>query len=116
LNNLKTKLDFDKDLTTALNKWLREAVHNHEPPTAKGNLHPKLNYAVQEEDTPYPSFQLHGNHVRKIHWSYKRYLEKSLREKFNFTGSPIEIWFIQKEVRGAKKKTTYRDALKTKKT
>jgi GTP-binding protein len=102
--------------TTELNKWLREAVHNHEPPTAKGNLHPKLNYAVQEEDTPYPSFQLHGNHVRKIHWSYKRYLEKSLREKFNFTGSPIEIWFIQKEVRGAKKKTTYRDALKTKKT
>lgn len=98
--------------TTELNRWLRKAVANHEPPTAKGNLHPKLNYAVQEEDTPYPSFQLHGNHVRKIHWSYKRYLEKSLREKFNFTGSPIEIWFIQKEVRGIKKKTTYKDALK----
>ncbi len=98
--------------TTELNKWLREAVYNHEPPTAKGNLHPKLNYAVQETDTPYPSFQLFGNHTRKIHWSYKRYLEKSLREKFNFTGTPIEIWFIQKEVRGLKKKTTYRDALK----
>jgi GTP-binding protein len=98
--------------TTELNKWLRRAVSHHEPPTSKGNLHPKLQYAVQEVDTPYPSFQLHGNHVRKIHWSYKRYLEKSLREEFKFTGTPIEIWFIQKEVRGIKKKTTYKDALK----
>lgn len=101
--------------TPELNKWLREAISHHEPPTAKGNLHPRLQYAVQEQDTPYPSFQLHGNHVRKIHWSYKRYLEKSLRDKFKFTGTPIEIWFIQKEVRGIKKKTTYKDALKNKK-
>jgi len=101
--------------TTELNKWLREAVHHHEPPAAKGNLHPRLQYAVQEQNTPYPSFQLHGNHVRKIHWSYKRYLEKSLRDKFKFTGTPIEIWLIQKEVRGKKKKTTYKDALKSKK-
>lgn len=98
--------------TTRLNQWLRKAVANHEPPTAKGNLHPRLQYAVQELDTPYPSFQLHGNHTRKIHWSYKRYLEKSLREEFKLTGTPIEIWFIQKEVRGIKKKTTYRDAHK----
>jgi GTP-binding protein len=102
--------------TTELNKWLRSAVSHHEPPTTKGNLHPKLQYAVQEMDTPYPSFQLHGNHVRKIHWSYKRYLEKSLRESFKFTGTPIEIWFIQKEVRGEKKniKTTYKTALANK--
>ncbi len=101
--------------TTELNKWLRKAVSHHEPPTTKGNLHPRVQYAIQEQDTPYPSFQLFGNHVRKIHWSYKRYLEKSLREEFKFTGTPVELWFIQKEVRGIKKKTTYRDALDNKK-
>lgn len=101
--------------TTELNKWLRKAVSHHEPPTTKGNLHPRVQYAIQEQDIPYPSFQLFGNHVRKIHWSYKRYLEKSLREEFKFTGTPVELWFIQKEVRGIKKKTTYRDALDNKK-
>ncbi len=101
--------------TTELNKWLAKAVNHHIPPSAKGNLQPKPQYAIQETDTPYPSFQIFGNHVRKIHWSYKRYLEKSLREEFKFTGTPIEIWFIQKEVRGIKKKTTYKDALANKK-
>lgn len=98
--------------TTELNKWLRDAVYHHEPASTKNGLQPNLQYAIQEQDTPYPSFQLFGNHARKIHWSYKRYLEKSLREKFKFTGTPIEIWFIQKEVRGVKKKTTYKDAFK----
>jgi GTP-binding protein len=95
--------------TTELNKWLRAAVAHHAIPPAKGNLQPTLQYAVQEQDTPYPSFQLYGNHTRKIHWSYKRYLEKSLRQQFDFNGTPLEIWFMQKEVRGTKKKTTYKD-------
>jgi GTP-binding protein len=98
--------------TTDLNKWLQAAVAQHEIPSAKGNLHPRIQYAIQEEGTPYPSFQLFGNHVRKIHWGYKRYLENSLRKEFKFTGTPIEIWFIQKEVRGEKKKTSYKDALR----
>ena len=52
--------------TTDLNKWLQAAVAQHEIPSAKGNLHPRIQYAIQEEGTPYPSFQLFGNHVRKI--------------------------------------------------
>lgn len=95
--------------TPEINNWLAKAVRNHEVPSAKGRLLPKIQYAVQESGTDYPSFKLFGNHVRKIHWSYKRYLETSLRREFGFNGTPIEIWFIQKAVRGKTKKTTYRD-------
>ncbi len=96
--------------TTKLNSWLSKAKTEHHVPTSKGGLHPNIQYIMQEDNTPYPSFKLFGNHTRKIHWSYKRYLERSLRAEFGFTGTPIELWFIQKEVRGKERKTTYKDS------
>jgi GTP-binding protein len=52
-----------------------------------------------QEENIYPAFRIYGNHVRKVHWSYRRYLEKKMRDEFGFYGSPVEIWFHQKEVR-----------------
>lgn len=100
--------------TPQINNWLANTLRKHEVPSSKGRLMPKIQYAVQESGTDYPSFKLFGNHVRKIHWSYKRYLETSLRREFGFNGTPLEIWFIQKEVRGQKKKTTYKDKIANK--
>jgi GTP-binding protein len=81
--------------TADLNRWLRQAVEEHQPAGLKGAL-PKLNYMVQEEGNDPPSFKIFGAHTKFLHWSYKRYLEHSFREKWAFTGTPIKFWFIDK--------------------
>ncbi len=81
--------------TAELNVWLRQAVDAH-PPAGLKNRTPKLNYMVQETDNPTPAFKIFGAHSRFVHWSYRRYLEKRLREKYDYTGTPIQLWFIEK--------------------
>jgi GTP-binding protein len=95
-------LDIDKQRnqrvsTRELNKWLVEAVATH-PPAGLKNRSPKLNYMVQEDDNPIPAFKIFGSHTKFIHWSYRRYLERSLRERFGFEGSSLQLWFIEKHV------------------
>jgi GTP-binding protein len=81
--------------TTELNRWLREVIGSH-PPAGLKNRNPKLNYIVQEDDNPNPSFKVFGAHTKFLHWSYKRYMERNLREKYGFQGTPIKFWFIEK--------------------
>jgi GTPase len=83
--------------TSNLNNWLRQAVDSHPPAGLKGRS-PKLNYIVQETDNSTPAFKIFGSHSRFIHWSYRRYLERSLREQFGFAGTPVQLWFIEKHV------------------
>jgi GTP-binding protein len=81
--------------TTELNKWLRNAVAQHEPAGLKNRM-PKLNYMVQEEDIDMPSFKIFGAHTKFLHWSYKRYLERKFREQWPLPGTPLKFWFIEK--------------------
>ncbi len=81
--------------TPELNVWLRQAVDAH-PPAGLKNRTPKLNYMVQETDNPTPAFKIFGAHSRFVHWSYRRYLEKRLREKYGYAGTPVQLWFIEK--------------------
>jgi len=95
-------LDIDKErhkrLTTSeLNRWLRQAVDAHPPAGLKGRS-PKLNYIVQETDNPTPAFKIFASHSRFVHWSYRRYLERSLREAYGFAGTPVQLWFIEKHL------------------
>ncbi|MFI5270523.1 MAG: ribosome biogenesis GTPase Der [Candidatus Saccharimonadales bacterium] len=83
--------------TSDLNKWLRKVVDLH-PPAGLKNRSPKLNYIVQETDNPVPSFKIFGSHSRFVHWSYKRYLDRKLREEYGYAGTPIEFWFIDKHI------------------
>ena len=83
--------------TTELNKWLRKVVDIH-PPAGLKNRAPKLNYMVQETDNPIPAFKIFGSHTKFVHWSYRRYLERSLRESYGFAGTPIQLWFIEKHI------------------
>lgn len=83
--------------TPALNKWLREMVDKH-PPAGLKNRAPKLNYMVQEDDNPIPAFKIFGSHTKFVHWSYRRYLERNLRERFGFAGTAVQLWFIEKHV------------------
>jgi len=77
--------------TPELNDWLEEAVSKHFP-AGYSTAHPKLKYAVQVGHKP-PRIRLFGKQTDMIHWSYKRYLERTLRQKFNLTGTPIEFSF-----------------------
>ncbi len=81
--------------TTALNRWLQDVVNKHPPAGLKNRL-PKLNYIVQEFDNPVPSFKIFGSQTKFIHWSYRRFLERELRQSYNFNGTAIELWFIEK--------------------
>lgn len=81
--------------TNDLNRWLRRVVDKH-PPAGLKNREPKLNYMVQESDNPTPAFKVFGSHTKFLHWSYKRYLERNLREAYGFEGTAVQLWFIEK--------------------
>ncbi len=81
--------------TPELNHLLKRAVREH-PPAGVKNHSPKLNYIVQETDNEIPAFKIFGSQTRFVHWSYRRYLERRIREQFGFFGNPIQLWFIEK--------------------
>ena len=83
--------------TSELNRWLRQAVDKH-PPAGLKNRTPKLNYIIQEDDNPIPAFKIFGSHTKFLHWSYRRYLERTLREAYGYEGTPLQLWFIEKHV------------------
>ncbi len=81
--------------TSELNKWLAKVIAKHPPAGLKGTT-PKLNYIVQEDETSPPSFKVFGARTKMLHWSYKRFMERSLRETYDFSGTPVKFWFIEK--------------------
>ena len=81
--------------TSDLNKLLADAVKSH-PPAGLKNTHPKLRYMVQTDTNP-PWFVVHGSELSLLHWSYKRYLERRLRETIDFTGTPIFFSFRNRD-------------------
>ena len=89
-------LDVDKNRkrqakTTTLNQLLQQATQKH-PPSGLKNTHPKLRYINQTDSNP-PWFVIHGSNLKFVHWSYKRYLERLIRENFDFSGTPIKFSF-----------------------
>lgn len=82
--------------TSELNKWLQKVSSKH-PPAGLKNRTPKLHYIVQEEDNPNPTFKVYGSDTKFLHWSYKRFMEKELREQFGFAGTPIKFWFFDRK-------------------
>ena len=88
--------------TRDLNSWLKK-VTNHHPPAGLKNRMPKLRYIVQEEDNPIPAFKIFGSQTKFLHWSYKRHMDKMLRESWNYDGTPIQLWFIDRDEEKEKK-------------
>lgn len=89
--------------TSTLNTMLQKAVQKH-PPAGLKNTHPKLRYIVQTDTTP-PWFVIHGSNLKFVHWSYKRYLERVLRETYNYAGTPIKFSFRdEKQIKSNKER------------
>lgn len=90
LFELATEIDTTRHLelkTSELNKILSEAVIEH-PPAGLKNTRPKPKYIVQTDTCP-PWFVVHGRDLGLLHWSWKRFLERKIREKYPFVGTPI---------------------------
>lgn len=81
--------------TPELNRWLRNIVDIH-PPAGLKNTNPKLNYIIQEDDNR-TNFKVYGSDTKFLHWSYKRFMDRKLRETFEFTGTPVRFWFFDKK-------------------
>ncbi|HSE61505.1 MAG TPA: ribosome biogenesis GTPase Der [Candidatus Saccharimonadales bacterium] len=77
--------------TAELNKVLQKAIADH-PPAGLKNTHPKLRYMVQTDTNP-PWFVVFGSNLQQLHWGYKRYLERTMREQFDYIGTPIKFSF-----------------------
>jgi GTP-binding protein len=80
--------------TPEINRWLSAAVNSFSPPSVK-RVTPKLHYMIQETDNPTPSFKIFGRNTKQIHFSYRRFLERKLREQYDFSGSAVQLWFIE---------------------
>lgn len=86
---LRTALEsWDRRVPTGmLNGWLSDVIAA-KPPPVRGGRQPKVLFATQAQSRP-PTFVLFATGFLEA--SYRRFLERRLREDFEFTGSPIRI-------------------------
>jgi GTPase len=77
--------------TGEVNRMLREAVAQHPPPSRPSSWL-KFYYATQSDVAP-PRFVFFCNDPRNVHFSYERYLENCIRERWEFDGTPIVMHF-----------------------
>tara|TARA_B110000211_G_C14082433_1_gene555213 strand:+ start:1655 stop:2959 length:1305 start_codon:yes stop_codon:yes gene_type:complete len=83
-----------KIITSKLNDTLLPLIDRFPPPSHRG-LFIKIKYITQLP-THTPSFAFFCNHPGHVKESYKRFLENKIRESFDFTGVPINIFMRQK--------------------
>ena len=80
--------------TSKLNDVMLELIENYPPPAVKGK-YIKIKYATQLPGRA-PMFAFFANLPQYIRDPYKRFVENKLRENFDFTGVPLQIYFRQK--------------------
>lgn len=81
--------------TAKLNEAMLAAVAAYHAPVVRGNSI-KIKYVTQLP-TVVPSFAFFTNYPDDIKTPYKNYLENQLRQKFNFRGVPVRIFFRKKD-------------------
>ncbi|MBO5801607.1 MAG: ribosome biogenesis GTPase Der [Alistipes sp.] len=80
--------------TSELNDFFLPLIENYPPAATKGK-YIKIKYVTQLP-TPTPQFAFFVNLPQYIKESYRRFLENKLREQWDFSGVPIQIYFRQK--------------------
>ena len=80
--------------TSKLNDLMLPIIQNTPPPASKGKFI-RIKYITQLK-TSFPAFAFFCNHPQYVKDAYKRFLENQLREHFDFTGVPIQIYFREK--------------------
>jgi GTP-binding protein len=77
--------------TGELNRWLSEVDLDRGTSPAARKV--KIYYVTQAATSP-PTFIIFTNQSKRLHFSYERFLENQLRERFDFIGAPIR--FLQR--------------------
>tara|TARA_R110002124_G_scaffold87407_1_gene225060 strand:+ start:86305 stop:87606 length:1302 start_codon:yes stop_codon:yes gene_type:complete len=80
--------------TSVLNETMLDIIEAYPPPAYKGK-YVKIKFCTQLP-TPHPCFAFFCNLPQYIKDPYKRFIENKLREKFDFTGVPVTIYFRKK--------------------
>ncbi len=80
--------------TRKLNELMLPIIERNPPPATKGK-YVKIKFCTQLP-TPHPQFAFFCNLPQYVKDPYKRFLENKLRQQFNFTGVPIDIFMRKK--------------------
>jgi GTP-binding protein len=75
--------------TADLNRFIEQITAAH-PPVSPGRRNVRVLYAAQTSVAP-PTFVLFTNVATTLHFSYERFLDNRLREKYGFVGTPLRI-------------------------
>ena len=81
--------------TTKLNEVMLPLIEAYPPPSVKGK-YIKIKYCAQVPGTQIPSFVFYANLPQYVKEPYKRFLENKIRENWNMTGCPINVFVRQK--------------------
>jgi GTP-binding protein len=77
--------------TGEVNRFFEEVLARHPPPTNAGRP-VRLYYITQARAAP-PTFVVSSNQPTRVHFSYRRYVENQLRERFGLHGTPIRVHY-----------------------
>jgi len=88
-NNRKKRIS-----TKELNNYMLPLIQKYPPPSSKGK-YIKIKFCNQLP-TFHPQFIFFCNLPQYLRDPYKRFLENKIRERFDFSGSPIQIFFRKK--------------------
>jgi GTPase len=80
--------------TSKLNEVMLPIIEHYPPPSLKGK-YVKIKYITQIAGTS-PMFAFFCNLPQYVKEPYYRFIENKLRENFDFSGAPIQVWFRQK--------------------
>ncbi len=80
--------------TSYLNDQMQPEIERYSPPMHRGRT-VSIKF-MNQLPTPYPAFVFYCSNPKHVKDSYKQFLENRMREKFQFTGSPITIFFREK--------------------
>ena len=81
--------------TGRLNEEMLPLIEAYPPPSIKGK-YIKIKYCSQIRDTQVPTFVFYANLPQYVKDPYKRFLENKIRERWDFSGCPINIFIRQK--------------------
>ena len=88
--------------TSVVNEVLKEALSWRSPPTTRGGRQGRLYYGTQVANQP-PSFTLFVNDPKLFGETYRRYVERQLREGLGFDGTPVKLFWRGKQQREAER-------------